>query len=239
MIKVNKTPKFGFSYNQVSNHNFNLALLTEDNQVLHTPVMCKDYFQDIFWCEHSGKDDGIYGLKWKSGSFDVTQERFKILLMGGGVKISETQESLQSFINEFDKAQGFSLSVIHQTGDDEELVVEFSKDWTSSGPLLSALTTIIRLGGAYESGDVKEFLSNMHGLISDHMEEIERGNTPDMKVEPEYAIVEVARLLRNYEKLLGLLAGKKIDFGWGNIGSIRSAHYMGIYEYKDFPTSKN
>lgn len=217
LIEVNTDPVHKFTYNQIFNHDFNFALLTKDNRVLHSPVMCKDYFEDIFYSEYNKKAGKIYGLDWKPGMLDIKPARFKLLISHTNGSLSKRAKLLEEFINQFDKAQKISKTKVFQTTDENSIIIDFSKKWTNSGPLLSVLTTLIRIAGCYKGGDAAKYLSSK------------------MKNMPSYMRVEYDRLTNTKSKLLHLLDGYKIKFPWNSLSSVGTAHVMGIVMFNDFP----
>ena len=159
MIQPNMDPLHKFQYTQVSNAAFNLVLMNQDLRALHTPVMCKDYFQDIYWSEKTRGKGSIYGLVWEPGRFDAGAPR-QYLAITWANPLIQLQKPLQRWINAFDSAQGFTPAVVHATPSDKMIVLEFDQGWVSNGPMISALTSLIRLCGEFtEDGDPAAYLA--------------------------------------------------------------------------------
>ena len=216
-LELDSNPVYAFKLSQNSNYEFNFVLLTPENKFLHTPVMCKDYFQDILWCEHTGGEGSIYGLNWKSGMLDINKNKFKMAILGGQVKMEEHIKSLKSFINKFEDALGFSHTSIKKTTKDTDIVLTFSKEWTSAPPMISAFTTLIRLGALYGGGDIIEYLTGLKTI----------------KYFP-YMNVEIERLAFTLPKLKSLLAGNPFKFEYKELSGMHYAHGMGIVGFKSF-----
>jgi hypothetical protein len=212
-------------YNQISNHNFQLCLLTTDNQLLHTVFMCKDYFQDMFWCEHNNVEGEVYGLTWKPGMLDKDAKTFRIALFGGGIELEYKAELIQKFINFFDDAQGFMPTTISLTDNTQVIIVEFDGQWTKSGPLLSSLTTLMRISGAYQGEEPIAYLKSLLDIVK-------KGNN----VSPLYSNTDAYRLPTILPKLNALLKGMKVTLPWSAIQSAGYAHGTGIVGWKDYPT---
>jgi hypothetical protein len=231
-ITVDISPLKTFNYNQIPNHNFCLALVGPDYKILHTPSTCKDYLQDMFWCEYTKHTADIYGLKWTPGIIDLTQKRFYLALFGGDVVLSEIKDWLQEFINYFDDSQKIDRTIVMETTDPKVLVVEFDREWTLSGPMLSAFTTLIRVSGPYKGGDPIPYLIEMYNMA--------KTNAPNIinMIVPKYSIVDISRLTRTFKRLLALLAGKVFSYDWNNIKNTMSAHETGIVGYADFPEAE-
>jgi len=226
VIEINKTPLRSFSFNQISNHNFIMALLDKNNQFMHSPFMCKDYFQDMFWAEFNNKTASVYGLGWNPGFIDMTCKTYRMAFFGGGVLLAPNAINLEKLLNFFDDAQGFDRCKVFLTPDPEAIVVEFDARWTTSCPLLSALTTVIRISGPYKGEGVVKFL--------DKMEDIRKKGLED-SVTPKFSIVEIGRLHTNYPRLLAVLSGKKITLKWTDITTGFNAHCTGIMGWDKFP----
>ena len=221
-VTIDLTPLENFQYSQISNYHFEFMLLTSELKVVHSPFECKDYLQDIFYCEHNNKASSIYGLKWKRGMYDVEAERHYLALSGGAVTLNEHAEPLQKFLNAFEEALDIEPTVISLTEDPKFIVLNFSRDWTINGPMLSAYTTLIRISGAYIDGDVMQYLLKI------------RDN--DIKY-PSYVEVEAGRLRAyNLPRLAALLEGKRPEHKWSDLASISSAHNTGITMFSAFPT---
>jgi len=231
IISVNLAPKYTFSYNQLSNYNFNMTLLDENNQIVFSPVMCKDYFQEIFYSEYTGKSAAIFGLFWKKGMFNVEQEFFKVLLMGGGVSLKDHTKDLQKFLNYFDKSQGFQKTTVIETDNTQNIVVNFSKEWTQNGPLLSAFMTLLRLGGAYDRKSKKTALA--------YLKSIHPASRQKPKM-PGYVQKDATNLLVTIERLAALLKGVKITHKWQSFSenNIHAVHDTGLNGYAGFPRVK-
>lgn len=223
-MRINLTPAYEFRYSQITNHNFCFVMLNENNQALHTPFMCKDYFQDMMYAEVTGKSAGIYGITWKQGMWNINVPRFRIALLGGNVELKSAKKDLLTFLNCFESALGFSLSKIYVTPDPKVIVVDFSKEWTANGPLFSAFTTLLRLGGAYKAGeDVLEYLKTLHS---------KRENSADY---PGYMRIDMLRLDVTLKRFAALLVGLRPEHKWEDFISIMQVHDTGIAGFKAFP----
>lgn len=227
-LKVDLSPINNFQYSQVPNFQFSFLLLDENLRALHSPFMCKDYLQDIFWSEHTKNSADIWGIHWRPGMFDISAQKYKLALLGGQEVLANHAENLQNFINAFESAQKFPLSVVETTDNDRILVVTFSKRWTKNGPILSTLTTLIRLGQLYEGGDIIEYLQNLYKQTT--------GEIP--RTYKDYMRVEILRLTRTLPKLAAFLSGIKVKGSWKNSTDVNSAHDTGIYEYSKYPTKE-
>src|SRR5690349_3535984 len=102
-VEVDLKPVKSFRYSQLNNRGFSFALLNKEGKALHTPFMCKDYLQDIFWSENTGASGGIYGLKWEKGIVDnIKARRFRVAILGGEFKMRHRVPFIKKLINAFD-----------------------------------------------------------------------------------------------------------------------------------------
>jgi hypothetical protein len=148
-------------------------------------------------------------------------------LHGGNLNLENHAEKLQAFLNVFEDSLEIPHSKIHTTDNPIIVIVEFSKDWTENGPFLSAFTTLIRLGGLYEEGDVLDYLKKIHGYKIP-------ANQP--KGFPRYMLVDIQRLDISLPKFAALLEGKRPVHKWGDFKNINYVHDTGIVGFREFPT---
>lgn len=228
LIHVDLTPISEFRYCQISNHLFQFLLLDKNNRALHSPFECKDYLQDIFYCEITGKPSKIYGIDWHQGMLDINVETFRLALSGGKVTLDGRVEMLQNFLNLFEIQLGISPSKVSKTDDPKIIVVDFSKEWTSNGPLLSAFTTLIRLSGTYDGGNPIEYLSSL-------LQYKVPANRPQGF--PDYMLVDIKRLDNTLPKFAALMEGKRPEHQWTDFKSIMFVHDTGVVGFKNFPVA--
>jgi hypothetical protein len=182
----------------------------------------------MFWSENTERPAYVYGIGWKKGMLDINVERFYLLLMGAGEILKDKIRSTQQFINYFDLAQGFTPSIVHETQDDRNIVIEFSKEWTTNGALLSAFTTIIRISSPYILDEgAEDFINRVYEKLNTHT--IAPG-------EFGRSYVDICRLSVTRPRLFALLSGMKVDMKWSDSSSGMNAHTNGIYGYHRFPS---
>jgi hypothetical protein len=229
-MKIDTKPIHYFSYSQIANQGFTFALLDGD-RYLHTPFMCKDYLQDIFWSEHTGKEGSVCGLVWKPGMIAKDAPRYRFGLHGGKVELAPHAPYLQQFLNTFEESLKFNRTEVMTTDDPHLIVVDFPRAWTESGPMISAYTTLIRVAGAYKGGDIKEYMATINKPL------LEPGTYKQLwKPEPGYMAVEIQRLNVNFPRIMALLAGKMPHTTHAEVSTMSLAHYQGIMSFPKFPT---
>lgn len=216
MISVNLNPINEFRYNQIHNHAFQYLLLDKDYSALHSPFECKDYLQDMFYAEYTGKGGEIYGMNWKQGMLDMNVEFFHLAIMWLQHDLKSRVPYIQEFLNHFEDALGISHSTVYETDNDGIIVIDFSKEWTENGPLFSAFTTCIRISGTYMGGDPIEYLKTLKA-----------GNSAI------YSKVDVGRM--NIKRFNALIHGMRPVYDWNNFKSMMYVHNTGMVEFSDFP----
>lgn len=231
MLTIDLNPIKEFRYNQIGNHNFNFLLLDKKLRAVHSPFQCKDYLQDIFFCEYTGQSANIYGMSWKQGMFDTTGPRFNMALMGGKAVLRDSMKTMQAFVNIFEKAIKIPKSKIEETNIPENVVIRFSKKWTENGPLLSTFTTLIRLSGAYKEGDPFEYLQGLLKYVRENPTFYTTNNNPF----PPFMNVDLMRLESYIWKLKAVLEGEKVQHKWTDFTNIQYVHDVGISRYADYP----
>lgn len=234
-MKIDFQPLYKCIYFQNPNAGFNMALLNKDNKAYFTPFMCKDYFQDIFWAERTGNVAEVYGIKCRKGMIDDSVERFKLGIYWSDNNLKDLVGNMQSFVNEFDKAQGFDLTTIESTEVESEALVTFSREWTSNAPLLSTFMSIVRLGGGYNNEGAIKYIKDRLEIAKPYSEDM--GNIT--KINPAFTRPDTLRLKVTANKLAAILSGIKIDAKWSNLTNVAAVHnYSGIYNWGKFPVVK-
>jgi hypothetical protein len=227
IIEVDFTPIYEFHYCQIPNFEYCFLLIDEQNRALHSPFECKDYLQDMFYCEYEKKAAGIWGIHWKPGMINMDVEKFRVVLMGGGEILEPRIAHLKEFLNAFDTALGFELSEVYPTKSSERIVVEFDKRWTQNGPLLSAYMTLLRLYGLYEGGDVREYLKKLE-------------LTSTKNASPNFMQKDVSNMIAYHgaSRYAALLDGKIPESKWSDFNNMTEVHDTGVFGFKNFPTSE-
>jgi len=229
-VHVDMTPIKEFRYCQISNHKFQYLLVDKNYRALHSPFECKDYIQDIFYTEYTGHSGEIWGMLWKQGMLDMDVEYFKLALHGGSLELEEKAPHLQKFLNTFEEALGIPESKVYGTDDPKIIVVEFNKEWTVNGPLLSAYTTLIRISGGYAGKESPmEYLKELSKYSSWEQ-------TPPNKY-PRYITPDVGNLGTSLNRFSALLKGLRPKHDWNSFNNMSRVHNTGIVGFKQFPSA--
>lgn len=133
----------------------------ENGQGIVPPVRCKDFFQDMFWAEHTNQTVSIYGFKWEPQGKLLNEETLYLAVRNNDVsdkEIGKYASNVQRLLNDIEKANNVELSTVYSTNDNTVISVAFNKWWVSRPYLLSAITLLIRSGIDYTDDTPKEFL---------------------------------------------------------------------------------
>lgn len=232
-MKIDLDPLKKFNYSQLPNYGFNFVLLNEKLQALHTPFMCKDYLQDMFWAEYTkAPASAVYGFTWGRDSFKLSG-RFPLAIMGGKFNMKNHAPYLLELLNRFEAPLGITPTTIDETQYPAVVVCWMDKEWTSNGPMLSAYTSLIRLSGAYKGGDPIAYLKSMSKPVLDPKTYAQLW-VPD----PAFMTPDIGRLARTLPRFAALLQGKRPIAKWEDSKSMEAAHNYGIVGYTKFPEVK-
>lgn len=230
MRTVNLDPLKQFTYNQHENQGFSFMLLNNKLQGLHTPFMCKDYLQDIFWTEYTKAPAAdVYGLTWKRDSLELG-DRFPLAILGGKFIMKNHAPYLLEFLNRFEAPLGITPTTIDTTQYPEVVVCWMDKEWTSNGPLLSSYTSLIRISGAYKGGDPIAYLKSLNKPLM-NLKTFATLWTPD----PYFMTPDISRLNMTITRFAALLHGNRPTIKWTDLKSSNAAHNCGIMGYAGFP----
>lgn len=175
------------TYCQLTGVPMTIAILSPEFRQLHPPVMCKDYIQDAFWSENTGKNAGVYGFYWTPGKMSITEDRYNFGLEFSDSKVAEQMDMIIALLHATEERLGFNPSVLYKTDDKMKFIVNVSKEWVAQPILISLLTLLFRIGTAYTPGeDVLAFLKEVsagkkttmmnkdHGIVKRGLPRIEK-----------------------------------------------------------------
>ena len=117
---------------------------------MHDAVMCKDYFQDMFWSEHNDKHCEVYGLHWKPGKLSLLKEFYLMAVRYDREDMGAKAASMQAFLNTFEEPISFPPTEVQRSASPHIVVAKFSAAWTQTSVLLSAFTSLLRMSPAWD-----------------------------------------------------------------------------------------
>jgi hypothetical protein len=213
--------RHSFSYDQLPNHKFVMSIL-QDGELMFEPAECKDYFQDVYWSEYVKKKTGtIYGLSWAPGRIDISRPT-QTLYIHAPYALAGEAAQMQAFLQAFDRAQGMTPSVV-EVHDERTLLIHFDTRWTRSGPMLSAYTSLVRLSGQYDGGNIDLLLTRV---------DLTRQTRPEAT--PECCRNDVLA-----PRFRALLMGKTSEAKWIKSDKITSVHFDGVCMSPTFPEERS
>lgn len=211
---------------------FTFTFIDANNRGLHSPAQCKDYFQDLFWSEYNGKPCSVWGFTWKPGTLSKDAKTYRVALQEKGSKLMELAPQLLGFLHHFEGAQNFLYSGVYDTTNPDTIVLEFDARWTHSAPMISAFTSLVRLGFTYPGGDVMEYLAMLQA----------KANPEDWrKKDPAVhrrCLPDAQRLKVIGPRIKALLGGVFPTLPYTEIETAGGAHNTGIVGWGKFPEVK-
>lgn len=221
-------------------HNgFTFALLNDANETMHTEAQCKDYFQDLWWSENRKQATEVWGFKWEPGRIDLKAECYRFALRFAKERLDNRVDNLLNFLHIFEQALGYRPCSIQLTADENVLIVTVSSQWFISAPMISAWTTLVRLGLQYTGGDVMEYLDEVAKPVAKYIADTFRlgGKNENMPCH-EAMLADLGRYDRIRPRIKALLAGKEARLDWEKLSGGYVAHESGIVGCKTFPEVK-
>lgn len=146
--------------NQAYNKGFQYLLLDSDNKPLAPPMFCKDYFQDIFYTEYTGKIlNSIYGFTYSEKN-NLLDKDLKIAIRFfndyNKRDIKSCVSNIEAFINKLEKSKDYPLSTFEII--EEGVVVTYPIQWTASSCHISLFLLLLRIGWKYNNEDPMDFI---------------------------------------------------------------------------------
>jgi hypothetical protein len=155
----------GSGYAEAVHGNVTMALLNDENKELCKPMHCKDFIQDAFASELSGKNVSIYGFGWKPGTINVKAATFRFSLRFAKDELAEKcDKNLIPCLNAWEKRLGYlPLSELFKTQYANDRIVVVPANWCVIQPIrVSLLTLLMRVGLEYEPGeDMPKFIERV------------------------------------------------------------------------------
>lgn len=162
---------------------FGFCKRTEDGIETVSPISpCKDYLNDVVYCEHMGVQMTAYGLNYTGqGIFKNTDKAYlaiqiKEYFHGGPYpnmekdtkNLAENIGNLEKFINFFDDVFGFDRTTIEPCSKEGVFIVTFSQNWCKYTYTISMFSLLLRVGQFfYADKEPMDFLENFNAFGPD------------------------------------------------------------------------
>ena len=147
---------------QIPKKGIEYAFVSEDYQQIHQLVWCKDFMQDAIYGQVNQKPVSIYGFKYDPAlDPPLYMKKTRIMVANWhdanfGLKICNCLE----FLNEVESHLKMSRTTINKCSGVPVVykksgvwLLEGSKRWMKSPPMMSLYTLLIRIGLVHQSGD--------------------------------------------------------------------------------------
>lgn len=207
-LSEGKTTGMGFAFlKKIDNNTY------ETVQPIST---CKDYLNDVVYCEFLKGSVAVYGLSYKYTScLDGDEAYMAIKMLASGTlaplekdvnRLNENYKNVQAVLNWIESIIQVPTTKIESLKDNTYLVT-FSKFWSENTYKISLFALLLRISQHFNGKDVKEFLN---GPMSD--------------------LTDASLWLTAKLKLILLLKGAKIDQTMTKSQGA-AIHDMGISSY--------
>lgn len=225
MVEVGKEIKL-MPYDQryVGKHDgWAFQFLNDNYEGFYPGVCCKDFLQDQIWSDLTQQSMKIYGQTSDYKGIIDKQSILKLVMspkLFKGVEkpvidnIKDLASNLQQFLNEIELLMGIKeFSTVESV--DNNILIEFSKEWIKKPYLFSLFTLFCRLG-IYYDGNLEEYLKN-----------------PFNDKRPYLDNCDIYTLKGHYQKLLDLINGKAVIEGkdWIDLKDPDQVHHeSGVFD---------
>lgn len=112
------------------------------------PFVCKDFLQDAYYSEVTGKEERIYGFHWAKGMLpNYTKSRNQVWC----VRVSDKEYPIKAkkMLTLFEERFFFDPTRIWETSDPAAFVVDFDSCWTKQPIRVSFFSLLLRLAPSY------------------------------------------------------------------------------------------
>lgn len=132
------------------------VLLDDEYNNLHDPVFCKDYFNEIFLTQITGKIYTQYGMTTSKFDYPIMdKEMFKLgIILNKGNDPVKFINNVLKVLNEMETYRGFKHTTIEVTTNDLQLVLNSDSKWFSNSIYFSLYTLMIRVAYSYDKHDM-------------------------------------------------------------------------------------
>ena len=141
----NKEDRYSESYQDLA-IKFTFAHRDGDTaQELFKSFICRDYFNDILYCEETGEStgEGIYGFHFDPEEFRIDRDKTRISLQFPTTKVRDTFLKNIEILHSIEKENKFSETKTF-VGQDAYLLVEGDPEWMAANHRLSLYTFLIK-----------------------------------------------------------------------------------------------
>lgn len=176
------------SISQVYASGLEYALLTENFEMIHQFVYCKDFMQDAIAGSLQNKTMSIYGFCYNPKICPpVYHKKTRILFTNASDKVMANRISgSKDFLNQIEKQLKMHRTQIYQAVDPPKqyaksgvYIYNGSARWMISPPMISLYTLLMRVSLAHKLGD--EFTKTIDGVSSGKIQGMQNEDQHQMK----------------------------------------------------------
>lgn len=162
------TPFTGrFSYAEAVRGKVTMGIMNSKGQELCGRMHCKDFIQDAFLSERTGKRGGIWGFGWDPGQIDplAPVQQLSLTYLDEGL-LGRAKKNLEPFMNAWEEKLGFTppSMVALAEGEKATLVIFYPKGWTLQPIRFGALTLLLRAATGWDGAqDPLAYMQDLAG----------------------------------------------------------------------------
>lgn len=206
-----------------------IGIVNEKGEELCKPMYCKDFLQDMFASEKSGKKSSIWGFSWPPGQIPFSSPTFKWSIHFANKTLRGKAFRIQDLLNKWEKHLGAGFeppSKVEATEKELVVILTFPRGWMEQPIRVSAVSLLLRVA--------TEFGTHEHPL--EFMERVAAtaGSIPE-KLKDFAFYCDPGYVKRSLDRWQSLWKTKKWEpQTWemyeGNISELH--HHSGMVSYK-------
>lgn len=168
------------SISQVYNSGLEYAFLTENFEMIHQLVYCKDFMQDAIAGLLNNKTMSIYGFSYDpKNNLPIYLKKTRLLITNYGDKTFPNRiDASKEFLNQVEKKLKMvrtqiykDTNVLKNYSASGAFVYDGSSRWMISPPMISLYTLLIRISLAHKPGT--DFMETIDGICNGQIQPIQ------------------------------------------------------------------
>ena len=168
--------------NQIYSSGLEYCFVNQDLEQCTIMVLCKDYLQDAVWATYHQKPIEVYGFSFDPKTNPKLRLDRTMIGIGNGSDSEFSNKILNvlNFLNQIEKKMGLKPTSATKVSNAPSrykngfFVLEGSKKWILSPPMLSMYTLMIRTGFCHNIGE--DFNITIENVISGKVDKYQRND---------------------------------------------------------------
>lgn len=161
------------SISQVYSSGMEYALLTDNFEMIHQPVYCKDFMQDAIAGFLHKKTMSIYGFSYNpKTNKPLCMKKTRLLIVNASdAEMQSKRKASKDFLNQIEKKLKMARTQIYKVKNPSNsyskcggLVYDGSSRWMFAPPMISLYTLLIRVSMVHTKG--KDFMETINNLCN-------------------------------------------------------------------------